>query len=66
MSVTKVISFVRRFANDKSGISAVEYGLLAAGIAVGLWVFIGGDGGIGPSLESVFEGVADSLSDISS
>ncbi|MBX3495165.1 MAG: Flp family type IVb pilin [Parvibaculum sp.] len=54
-------AFLRRFVEDESGISAVEYGLLAAGIAVGLWVFIGGEGGIGPSLQSVFSGVSEDL-----
>jgi pilus assembly protein Flp/PilA len=64
MSVTVMKAFMRRFAKDDSGISAVEYGLLAAGIAIGLWAFIGDEGGIGPSLRGVFEGVADGLSDI--
>ncbi len=64
MSGTMIKAFMRRFGKDESGISAVEYGLLAAGIAVGLWAFIGGEGGIGPSLEGVFDGVADQLSGI--
>ncbi|MBX3445787.1 MAG: Flp family type IVb pilin [Parvibaculaceae bacterium] len=53
-------AFMRRFAKDESGISAVEYGLLAAGIAVGLWAFVGPEG-IGGSLQSVFGGVRDDL-----
>lgn len=64
MSKSKIAAFMRRFAKDESGISAVEYGLLAAGIAVGLWVFIGGEDGIGPSLQGVFQGVSNELSDI--
>lgn len=62
MSVTVMKAFMRRFAKDESGISAVEYGLLAAGIAVGLWVFIGGEGGIGESLGNVFSAVSTNLS----
>ena len=58
-SVKKAV--LRRFVEDESGISAVEYGLLAAGIAVGLWALVGGDGGIGPSLQSVFGSVKDDL-----
>lgn len=44
-------AFLRRFVEDESGISAVEYGLLAAGIAVGLWAFMGN---IGTSLGTIF------------
>lgn len=51
----------KRFIADDSGISAVEYGLLAAGIVVGLWTIIGGTGGIGESLRSVFNSVKDDL-----
>ncbi|WP_041535770.1 Flp family type IVb pilin [Parvibaculum lavamentivorans] len=54
--------FLRRFMKDESGISAVEYGLLAAGIAVGLWAFVGPDG-IGGTLQGVFESVSDDLSE---
>lgn len=61
MSVNMGTAFLRRFVEDESGISAVEYGLLAAGIAVGLWTLIGGTGGIGPSLQSVFGSVKNDL-----
>lgn len=56
MSVTVMKAFMRRFAKDDSGISAVEYGLLAAGIAIGIWAVVGPDG-IGGNLRLVFEGV---------
>lgn len=56
MSVNIVKAFMRRFAKDDSGISAVEYGLLAAGIAIGIWAVVGPDG-IGGNLVTVFEGV---------
>lgn len=55
-------SAAKRFIADESGISAVEYGLLAAGIVVGLWVIVGGTGGIGDSLRSVFTSVKTDLS----
>jgi pilus assembly protein Flp/PilA len=47
------------FANDESGLSAVEYGLLAAGIAVGLWSYISS---IGTSLHTIFGDVQTDLS----
>lgn len=47
-----------RFITDDSGLSAVEYGLLAAGIAVGLYTLISGIGG---SLQSIFTSVGTDL-----
>lgn len=61
MSILKLKSATKRFIADESGISAVEYGLLAAGIVVGLWVIVGGTGGIGESLRSVFTSVKSDL-----
>lgn len=53
-------AFLRRFVEDESGISAVEYGLLAAGIAVGLWAFMGD---IGDSLGTIFGNIETDLSE---
>ncbi len=47
-----------RFLADESGLSAVEYGLLAAGIAVGLWSLISNMGG---SLQSIYTKVQTDL-----
>lgn len=63
MSVTVMKAFMRRFAKDDSGISAVEYGLLAAGIALGIWTFLGGDGGVGDSLGGIFEAISEELTE---
>jgi pilus assembly protein Flp/PilA len=53
------IAKARRFLKDESGLSAVEYGLLAAGIAVGLYVLIAG---IGTSLRGIYTSVGTDLS----
>ena len=63
MSEGKKTAFLRRFMEDESGISAVEYGLLAAGIAIGLWTIIGGEGGIRESLAGIFGKVKTDLAD---
>ncbi|HEY4266514.1 MAG TPA: Flp family type IVb pilin [Micropepsaceae bacterium] len=49
-----------RFLADESGLSAVEYGLLAAGIAVGLWTLISG---MGTSLRAIYTTVQGNLSE---
>jgi pilus assembly protein Flp/PilA len=53
-------TFLRQYVEDESGISAVEYGLLAAGIAVGLWAFMGD---IGESLGTIFSNIEADLSE---
>ena len=52
-------TFMKRFAADDSGLSAVEYGLLAAGIVVAISAVIGG---IGTNLSTIFTNVQGCLS----
>ena len=50
---------VQRFLKDESGATAIEYGLIAAGISV---VIIGVVGQIGTSLTAKFQTIANALS----
>lgn len=54
----KLNTLFHRFLKDESGLSAVEYGLLAAGIAVGLYALISD---IGSSLRTVYTDVGTDL-----
>jgi pilus assembly protein Flp/PilA len=47
----KMIALVKRFLRDQSGASAVEYGLIAAGILVAIIAVMGG---LGAKLNSAF------------
>ncbi|MCO5146232.1 MAG: Flp family type IVb pilin [Aquamicrobium sp.] len=58
--MTKIFA---RFAKDESGATAIEYGLIAALIALAV---ITGAGLIGDELEKTFEGIGDSLTDANS
>jgi pilus assembly protein Flp/PilA len=49
---------VMKFLKDKSGATAIEYGLIAALIAVAI---IGGVGALGSSANATFEEVAGSM-----
>jgi pilus assembly protein Flp/PilA len=49
---------IQDFIADESGLSAVEYGLLAAGIAVGLWTIISQ---MGTDLRAIFTSVKTDL-----
>lgn len=48
-----------RFMDDESGATAIEYGLIAAGISV---VIIGAVQTLGGTLNSTFEGINTSIS----
>ena len=50
--------FISRFAKDESGATAIEYGLIAALMAV---VVIGAIGAIGPKLTSAFTKIGAKL-----
>jgi pilus assembly protein Flp/PilA len=49
---------VTRFAKNESGATAIEYGLIAAGIAVAIVVVLGV---VGTNLTATFQSVADNL-----
>ncbi len=53
-----MLNFVSSFLRDESGATAIEYGLIAAGIAV---VIIGAVNSLGGTLNNVFLGINGSL-----
>ena len=53
-----MISLLKRFATDESGVTAIEYGLIAAGIGVSILTVVNTVGG---SLVSIFTTVANDL-----
>jgi pilus assembly protein Flp/PilA len=57
--ITTIKSVFCKVMKDESGLSAVEYGLLAAGIAIGLWTLIDS---IGTNLNSIFTSVDTDIS----
>ncbi len=54
----QVANFLKTFARDEEGATAIEYGLIAALISV---VIIGAAGALGTNLTAVFQAVADAL-----
>lgn len=51
-------NFASRFLKDESGATAIEYGLIAALMAV---IIIAGIGAIGGQLKTKFQGIADTI-----
>jgi pilus assembly protein Flp/PilA len=53
-----MFEMLKQFIRDEEGVTAIEYGLIAALIAV---VIIAAVTNIGTSLSDVFQGIADTL-----
>ncbi len=53
--------FVARFADDESGATAIEYGLIAAGVGVAIIVAVNT---LGTGLSSLFTDIGDKLGDV--
>ncbi len=53
-----MIKLLHRFIADKSGATAIEYGLIAAGIAVAIIVAVGL---LGDNLSLLFDKLADEI-----
>lgn len=52
------MNFVTRFMNDESGATAIEYGLIAAGVGI---VILSGIGSLATGLNTLFGEVAVAL-----
>lgn len=57
----KALSAVKRFIRDERGVTAIEYGLIAAVIALAVAVSMDG---VKSALESVFNDVRDRLNGV--
>jgi pilus assembly protein Flp/PilA len=52
------MSLLKRFLKNENGATAIEYGLIAAGIAVAIVVVVRG---VGTNLNTTFQSVKDNL-----
>jgi pilus assembly protein Flp/PilA len=52
------MAFLAKLLKDESGATAIEYGLIAAGISIGIVAAVSG---IGTKLATTFQSVSDSL-----
>ncbi len=59
MTITaKIVSNLQRLYKDESGATAIEYGLIAAGISI---VIIGGVALLGGQLQALFANIGQAL-----
>lgn len=54
----RIVQSIRRFVRDEEGVTAIEYGLIAALIAVAIILSVTA---VGTSLQNVFKAVSDAL-----
>jgi pilus assembly protein Flp/PilA len=55
----KTLDLIRAFAREEDGVTAIEYGLLAALVAIGI---IAGAGALGTGLNSLFNNLGTRMS----
>jgi pilus assembly protein Flp/PilA len=53
-----MLAFIKRFMNDQSGATAIEYGLIAAGISVAIIAVVQT---VGTNLNATFTAVSNAL-----
>jgi pilus assembly protein Flp/PilA len=56
-----VISHARFFVRDQRGITTIEYGILAAGLAIIITALVDKDGTFYTALENIFSNVLDNM-----
>jgi pilus assembly protein Flp/PilA len=56
-----VANRIKQFLNDESGVTAIEYGILAAAMAAAIGVIFGSDGVFVSALKERFSSIADQI-----
>jgi pilus assembly protein Flp/PilA len=58
-----VTSRIRDFLRDESGVTAIEYGILAAAMAAAVGVIFGSDGAFITALRNKFDAIASDITE---
>ncbi|WP_034301096.1 Flp family type IVb pilin [Herbaspirillum sp. RV1423] len=57
----QLILFLRRFLCDQRGVTAIEYGILAAGLAVVIGTLVSTDGAFSKAITEIFKNIVSNL-----
>jgi pilus assembly protein Flp/PilA len=64
--ISVALNFIRfrkpGFLRDERGVTTIEYGILAAGLAVLIAALVSGEGGLNKALNDIFEQVVEDVS----
>ena len=55
------IERIRLFIRSRRGVTAIEYGILAAGVAIVIGALVSSDGPLAPAISDLFKGIVDHL-----
>ena len=59
--VMSVFFLLKQFIRERKGVTAIEYGILAAGIAIIIGVLVSDGGSFSKALDEVFNNIIDQL-----
>lgn len=57
-----MLDSIKAFLKDESGVTAIEYGILAASMAAAIGLIFGSDGAFITALKARFSDIADQIS----
>lgn len=55
------IERIRLFIRSRRGVTAIEYGILAAGVAIVIGALVSSDGPLAMAISDLFKGIVDHL-----
>ncbi|WP_432732452.1 Flp family type IVb pilin [Jeongeupia wiesaeckerbachi] len=55
------MQFLRRLARDERGVTSIEYGILAAGLAVAIGALVSSDGAFTKSINQIFQNIVNTM-----
>ena len=59
--MTQTMRFLSELRDDERGVTSIEYGILAAGVAVVIGGLVASDGSFSTTLDKLFKGILDQL-----
>lgn len=60
-ALQKLAISIQSFINDRRGVTAIEYGILAAGVAVVIGALVSDDGALSNAINELFDSVVAQL-----
>lgn len=61
-----LVNRLRRLGSDRRGVTTLEYGILAAGVAVVIGIILSDDGVFYQTIQTLFDRITDALPTVSS
>lgn len=56
-----ILERIRQFVRSRRGVTAIEYGILAAGVAIVIGALVSSDGPLATAISDLFSNIVDRL-----